>query len=300
MTIRLGLVDCDTSHCVAFTQRINHLDVGEDHWVEGAKVVAAFPGTSEMSPERIPGFRKQLQDYGVSIVDSPTDLIGQVDAVLIESLQGSVHVERAQPFLAAGLPLFVDKPFACSVADARTLLGEAARRGLLLWSSSSLRFSPDIQDLQARADEIGAVTGVSAYGPAPQDPGNPGLFHYGVHVVQVMYQLLGLGCETVRMNSNSDGDVVVGQWSDGRFGVVRGLRRGARSYGATVFGEKKIVATPVDGTYIYRELLKRMISSFETGKAPLDPAHMLEVVAFQEAALRSMEQGGDEIRLETA
>ncbi len=300
MTIRIGLVDCDTSHCVAFTQRLNHLDVGEDQWVDGAKIVAAYPGTSEMSPERIPGFTQQLREYGVTIVEAATDLIGQVDAVMIESLQGSVHVERARPFLEAGLPLFVDKPFACSVADARTLLAEAERRGLLLWSSSSLRFAPEVQALRASADEIGPVTGVSVHGPASLAPGNPGLFHYGVHAVQVMYQLMGRGCETVRLTSNADGDVAVGQWSDGRFGVFRGLRRGAAPYGVTVFGEKQVATTAIGTTDIYRELLKRIVAAFQSGKAPLAPADMLEVVAFQEAALHSLEQGGREVRLATA
>ena len=300
MTIRIGLVDCDTSHCVAFTQRLNHLDVGEDQWVDGAEIVAAYPGTSEMSPERIPGFTRQLREYGVTIVEAATDLIGQVDAVLIESLQGSVHVERARPFLEAGLPLFVDKPFACSVADARTLLTEAERRGLVLWSSSSLRFAPEVQALQASADEIGPVVGVNVHGPASLAPGNPGLFHYGVHGVQMMSQLMGLGCETVRLTSNADGDVAVGQWADGRFGVFRGLRRGAAPYGVTVFGEKRVTATAIGTTHIYSELLKRIVAAFQSGKAPLAPADMLEVVAFQEAALQSLEQGGSEVRLATA
>ncbi|MAG35707.1 MAG: oxidoreductase [Dehalococcoidia bacterium] len=300
MTIRLGLVDCDTSHCVAFTQRLNHLDVDEAQWVAGAEVVAAYPGTSAMSPERIPGFTQQLRDYGITIVEAATDLIGQVDAVLIHSLQGSVHVERAQPFLEAGIPLFVDKPLASSVADARTLLAEAQRRKLLLWSSSSLRFAPEVQDIQARADEIGPVTGVSAHGPASQHPGNPGLFHYAVHTVHLMYQLMGLGCETVRLASNADTDVAVGRWSDGRFGVVRGLRRGATPFGVTVFGEKKVATTAVGTTDIYSALLRRVVAAFESGKAPLEPADMLEAVAFQEAALQSMDQGGAEVRLATA
>ena len=34
--IRLGIVDFDTSHTVAFTQRLNHLEASEDQWVEGA------------------------------------------------------------------------------------------------------------------------------------------------------------------------------------------------------------------------------------------------------------------------
>jgi predicted dehydrogenase len=300
MTIRIGLVDCDTSHCVAFTQRLNHLDVGEDQWVDGAEIVAAYPGTSEMSPERIPGFTRQLREYGVTIVEAATDLIGQVDAVLIESLQGSVHVERARPFLEAGLPLFVDKPFACSVADARTLLTEAEQRGLLLWSSSSLRFAPQVQALRASADEIGPVTGVNVHGPASLAPGNPGLFHYGVHAVQMMYELMGRGCETVRLTSNADGDVAVGQWSDGRFGVFRGLRRGAAPYGVTVYGEKQVATTAIGTTDIYHELLKRIVAAFQSGKAPLAPADMLEAVAFQEAALHSLEQGSREVRLATA
>ena len=37
MTLRLGVVDCDGIHSVAFTQRLNHVDVAPDHWVDGAQ-----------------------------------------------------------------------------------------------------------------------------------------------------------------------------------------------------------------------------------------------------------------------
>ena len=50
--IRVGLVDFDTSHVVAFTQRWNHVGCAEDQWIEGAKVVAGCPGVSYLSPER--------------------------------------------------------------------------------------------------------------------------------------------------------------------------------------------------------------------------------------------------------
>jgi virulence factor len=51
--IRVGLVDFDTSHVEAFTQRFNHLDVAESEWVDGAKVVAGCPVGSRIVPERI-------------------------------------------------------------------------------------------------------------------------------------------------------------------------------------------------------------------------------------------------------
>ena len=45
-TVRIGLVDFDTSHVVAFTQRLNHLEVPETQWVEGGTVVMGCPGES--------------------------------------------------------------------------------------------------------------------------------------------------------------------------------------------------------------------------------------------------------------
>ena len=66
---RLGIVSCDTSHVVQFTMRLNHIGISEDQWVDdGAQVVAAVPGSSLVSPERIPGFVQQLRDFGVEIL----------------------------------------------------------------------------------------------------------------------------------------------------------------------------------------------------------------------------------------
>lgn len=93
MTFRLGTVDCDTSHAGAFTQRLHHIDIGEDHWVDGAQVVAAVPMPSLVSPERVPRFVEQLHGYGIQILEQPEQLIGMVDAVLVEANDGSVHRE---------------------------------------------------------------------------------------------------------------------------------------------------------------------------------------------------------------
>ena len=74
--IRLGIVDFDTSHVVAFTQRLNHIEVSEDQWIEGAKIVMGCPGTSLMSPERVPGFTEKLKSYGVPLSRTLTIPIG--------------------------------------------------------------------------------------------------------------------------------------------------------------------------------------------------------------------------------
>ncbi|MFO0959050.1 MAG: Gfo/Idh/MocA family oxidoreductase [Isosphaeraceae bacterium] len=292
--IRLGIVDFDTSHAVEFTKRLNHVDIAEEQWVEGAKVVAGVPGRSLIAPDTIPKNAETLRKYGVEILDDPSDLLGKIDAVLIESVDGGVHVERALPFLEREIPTYVDKPFACSLADARRLMDLAMKRHVPLMSCSSLRYAPELAT--AKGTEIhGAMT----YGPATLHPTrNPGLFHYGIHPVEMLYTLMGRGCKQLTCLGGPDGEIVTGFWGDGRLGTVRGIRKGKADYGFTLFGDKAVVNQPVSSKYIYREMLKAVVRMFETREVPIDPRETLELVAFIEAAKTSLDGGGKPIELE--
>lgn len=285
--IRLGILDFDTSHAVEFTKRLNHKNVKEDQWVEGAEVVLGCPGESKLSPERIPGFTEEMKKLGVPLVDKPADLIGKVDGMLIEAVDGSVHFERAKPFLEAGIPCFIDKPFVCSVADAKKLIELAREKKLELFSSSSLRYAPELVDVLKEGKQ-GKVVGAVSHGPGTTHARNPGLFHYGIHAVEVLYAAMGPGCERVTCTHEKNVDVVTGHWRDGRVGTVRANREhGGGTYGVTLFAEKGTRHLDIPTTYIYRELLKKVVEFFQTGKSPLDIEVTLEMVGFMEAAIRS-------------
>ena len=296
MTLKLGIVDCDTSHVVAFTQRLHHVDIAEDHWVEGAKVVAAVPLPSLVSQERVGPFTEKLREYGLEILEKPEQLIGKVDAVLVEANDGQVHLERALPFIEAGLPVWIDKPFACHTKDAIAIVEAAQRKGVPILSASSLRFDVTVQDVKDRAGELGRVVGVDAFSPATQHERNPGFFHYGVHGVEIVYSLMGKGCTRVRCLSLPGMDHALGEWGDGRLGTVRGIREGAKQIGFSVVTEKQCIATRTSA-YGYRELLKQIVGMFTTKQPPVDYQELIEVVAFQEAAIRSTERKGEWVEL---
>ena len=284
--IKLGLLDFDSSHCVEFTKRLNHRMIDEDQRVNGARVVVACPGESIAAPERITGFAEEMKRMDVPLVDKPADLIGKVDGVLILSLDGSVHWERTRPFLEAGLPCFVDKPFACSVDDAKRIFDLADRKNLPVFSSSAMRYAPELIELmrtEAHPKMVGAIT----YGPAPHHPRNPGLFHYGMHAVEALYTLMGPGCERVTCIEERGATVATGVWKDGRVGTIRGTRSWPGPYGAVVIGEHEADSFAIDTQYVYRELLKKVVEMFQTGKAPIEPRVTLELIAFIEAAGRS-------------
>jgi hypothetical protein len=95
---------------------------------------------------------------------------------------------------------------------------------------------------------------------------------------------MGPGCERVTCVHEKDADVVTGRWKDGRLATVRGNRAGGSAYGFTAFAEKGPHAVSIGTAVIYRELLKRIVGMFRTGKSPLPIAETLEIVAFMEAA----------------
>jgi predicted dehydrogenase len=299
MVLRLGIVDCDTSHVYEFARRLNHVDIGPEQWVDSARIVAAYPGTSRVvDQDRIAEYLTKAQAAGVTLVERPEHLLGQVDAVLVESNEGAVHRERATPFLEAGLPVFVDKPLASTAVDARALVELAARRGVPFLSASSLRFALEVQAVRQGRPDIGELTGADVHAPATLHQYNPGLLHYGVHGVEMLYALLGTGCQEVTCSFHEDGEVVTGRWSDGRIGVMRGLRRGARGYGFTAYGENGIHHSVVGFDFLYRELLKVVVPVLAGGPWPVSAEELVEVVAFMEAALASREQGGRPVALE--
>lgn len=295
--IRLGIVDFDTSHVVQFTKRLNHVDIPEEQWVEGAKIVMGYQGTSRITPqEKIDEYTAQVKAMGVELVDRPEEMIGKVDGILVESQEGAVHLERARPFLEAGMPCYIDKPFATSVADAKAIVALANKNNVPVFSSSSLRYALEIQKLQEEG--VGTIFGVDAYSPAGLHDRNPGLFHYGIHGVETLYALMGPGCESVTCTFTEGSEVTTGLWKDGRIGVMRGTRAGSHSYGFVAWTDKGVRQVSIDANYIYRELLKRIVQMFQTGKSPLDNAETIEIVAFQVAALQSAQKGGERVALD--
>lgn len=287
--LRLGIIGLDTSHCVAFTRILN--DPANEMHVAGARVVAAYPGGSPDIPssiDRLPKFRQELEEkWQIQIVDSIEALLPLVDAVLLESVDGRPHLDQVRPVFAAGKRVFIDKPLAGSLEDAREIVRLSKESGVPFFSASSLRFFPGVAQLAEGPEKVLAA---DAFSPASLEPHHPDLYWYGIHGVEILYTLMGPGCKEVTRVFNDDGEVVVGLWNDGRIGTFRGLRTGPHDYGALVIKEKGIHrAPPIDGS-LYQGLVKEIVKFFQTGEPPVSPEETLEMFEFMTAAQVSSEQ----------
>jgi predicted dehydrogenase len=294
--IKVGIIGLDTSHVTAFTKVLNSPKVKPE--LAGVRVVAAFPGGSkdvEASYTRVKGFTETLKDmHGVEIVESIDALLPKVDVVLLESVDGRPHLEQVKPVLKAGKPVFIDKPVAGSLADAIQIYDLAKQYKVPVFSSSSLRFAPEVVAMR-KNDKVGNVLGCLTYGPCSLEPHHPDLFWYGVHGVETLYALMGTGCESVSRVQTKDTEVVTGVWKDGRVATFRGNRAGKGDYGMTVFGSKGNEAQKINGGY--EPLVVEIVKFFRGGPAPVSAEETVELFAFMEAADESKRHGGAPVKI---
>lgn len=293
--LRLGIIGTDTSHVIAFAKVLND-PANKDH-IPGARIVAAFKGGSpdlKESASRVDGYAAQLsKDFGVEIVPSIAALLPKVDAILLESVDGRPHLAQAKEVIAAGKPLFIDKPLAATLEDALAIARLAREHNVPWFTSSSLRFAKSLLPLKAPR-----LKGAIAWGPGPLEEHHPlGLAWYGIHTVEMLYTLLGPGCETVTQISSTEQDETTCRWKDGRIGTVRTLRPYAEFGAVAIAPDNKIHQTPDKFEYSYVSLLTEIVKFFQTKQAPFDPNETLEMFAFMDAAQKSKDQGGKPVKL---
>lgn len=292
-----GMIGLDTSHCEAFTKVLNDPNAPPD--LLGFPVVAAYPHgskTIESSYKRIPAITEAMKKLGVAIVGSIDELLEQVDVVLLETNDGRLHYEQALKVIKAGKRLFIDKPVASNLADAIAIFAAAKKYNVPVFSCSSLRFAPAVQEI-LKGNAIGKITGADTYTPCPIEKTHGDLFWYGIHGVETLYTLLGKGCRQVVRVYKDDTDLVAGTWNDGRIGSFRGLRSGKEEYGATVFGDKGIQHITEFGGYV--PLLKEIVTFFRSGVPPVSAEETIEICAFMEAADESKKSGGTPVAIQT-
>jgi len=290
--LRLGIIGCDTSHSVAFTEVLN--DPAAKNHINGGRVIAACKGGSPDIPQsaaRVEEFSKILSEkYGVRFYDSIEQLCSNVDAVLLESVDGRPHLEQVRPVLEARKPVFIDKPMGGSLRDVIEIFRLAKQARVPVFSSSALRFATNT--VAVRSGALGRVTYAETYGPCEVEQHHPDLFWYGIHGVEALYTVMGSGCVSVQRDTAANSKIeVIGLWPRGRKGVFRE----DKTFHGLAQGEKgEMQAGSFDG---YVPLVAQIMSFFKSRVAPVKPKETIEIFAFMEAADESKRQGGAPVRI---
>jgi hypothetical protein len=290
--LRAGIIGTDTSHVPQFVK------IFKAHPEWKIKVVAAFKGGSPdlpLSANRLEGFAKTIQADGVELVDSIEAVIAKVDVVLLTSVDGRPHLAQVTPVFKAGKRVFIDKPLAASLADARAIAAMSRETRTPFFSASSVRFHKDIPTVRENKT-LGKVQKVEATYLVQPLEFHPDLFYYGIHGVEALYAVMGTGCTSLSRKIDGGLDVTTCTWKDGRTGVFRGLPKAdATQPLIRMAGDKGSAETA--GAADNEGIVRAIAEFFHTGRSPVDVAQTIEVFEFMTAAQLSKERGGAEVKL---
>jgi predicted dehydrogenase len=321
--IRVGVIRCDT-HGYYFGAQMGYEDLDPAGLVKHDYIVAHYyqniynPWDLEKLP-KVPGMeitacydheRERAEQFSATfsgkpvVCDKVEDMIPHLDAIFISDCDGGGgdHLKLATPFLKAGVPTFVDKPFASTLKDARALVRLAEKHGTPMYNSSILTVVPAADMFKARYAEIGfpTVGVVKGVGGAFSQE-NLGSREFGgiedrlaylIHGVALALNLFGsdidfiecmgtLPLEYVHLHMKSGNEVMILNTS------VEHFPERCSFYAAGYSAQGAIASNPIgDFEFIYGgqrilQLFKQMI---ETGKPPRSYEDIIYHIAVIEAA----------------
>lgn len=172
-----------------------------------APVIRAVPGLHLAAIVQRSGNEAAEKYSDVRIVRTPDDLLAMKEVQLIViATPNDTHYPLARQCLAAGRDVVVDKPFATTLAEARSLVDLAKSAGRLLTVYQNRRFDGDFQALRqlVAAGTLGRIvrfeTNYDRYRPQlkpgawreSQRPGSGILFDIAPHLIDHALVLFGL------------------------------------------------------------------------------------------------------------
>lgn len=277
----IGIIGAENSHTVAIAKTINI-----DQLVSGFSVTHVWGET--------PDDAKDAQERGLipNIVEDPEDLIGQVDAAIVDHRHPKYHLPAVRPLLEAKIPLFVDKPFCYRLDEGKEFLARARELNVPVCSFSVLPKQASFAQLQEDVRELGRIISVVSTGPCDIDSEYGGVFFYGIHQVDMVVRLLDQDITHVQLNRGKQNHTATLYSASGAISTMNLVGEGRVDFHVSVIGEKgrtDRVISYDENTYLTGVL--DFCRMFSTGETDETDGSILTPVAVLEALEKSQESG---------
>jgi len=286
--LKIGIIGLDTSHTVAFTKLIQGRDTPAEQKVDGLRVVNAMRFPSPFQNEDGQNQRQaDMEALGVTMQKTVADLARGMDALFLEINDPALHLDYFRQVAGLGLPVFVDKPLAANVNDARQMIELAAAHKTNTWSSSSLRY---VRRLVAAKKQITALpTFCNVFGALGKAAAGSDVVWYGCHVTEMLVTAMGVGAQAVTAVEDPAGVVAVVSYPNNRRAIAE-YSRGSYKYGGRIQAGNDVLYFDNTGDVLYYNLLVEIKRWLDTGVLPVSLAESFEVQAIMEAVEQSLAQ----------
>lgn len=225
------------------------------------------------------------------IVSNATDLIGKIDAVILARDDAENHRQMAEPFLKAGVPIFIDKPLCDNMSDLN-YFSNWAEKGAFLMSCSSMRYSTELRTLRNNLQSLGTVELITAVGKKDW-------IKYGVHMLEAVFTLVDdiIPISVTQVGTNQKHIVVI-EFETGVKAVIHLFEHISSTFQLTAFGTNNWqMADMKDFFGMFRDNIIDFVRSVKEGKPRLPFSKTAQIMRVLIGAQESLQDNGKTIQL---
>ncbi|MBE6687967.1 MAG: Gfo/Idh/MocA family oxidoreductase [Ruminococcaceae bacterium] len=282
--IRVGILGSDNSHALAFSKLCNIPNDDGSYNFDDIRITAIYGKDDD------PAHTKEVAEQGKIefIANQLEDFFGKVDAVMVVYRRGSYHVADILPFVAAGMPVWIDKPIAASIEDVKMLKAACERHNTLITGGSTVKYCYDVLTAVNRTNSgfFGNVLGGNLNFPGDTESIYDGIFFYASHAVEIMLTVFGYDIKSVIASKTLSNRISVIAKYDS-FQVTLNFVP-SPDYMLTVYGDKKSFNVTLDISTIYKLGFEKFAEMLKTGKKPLSFEKMVKPVYVIDAIDKSL------------
>lgn len=279
-TIRIGIIGAENSHTIGFGKLFNI-----EKKFPGVEVKYVWGETEDFA-------RNAMEKGSIpNLVDHPLDMMGKIDALIVDHRHARYHLEAATPFVKEGIPTFIDKPFCYRLKEGKDFLAMAREAGTPVTSYSSIAQTAATFDIKEQVTAMEDISQVIRYGPVDMDSKYGGIFFYGVHLVQPLLYMFGDEVEKVKITRKGSHGSAALIFQNGLYAtlIFKQASYGWETFVDTEKGLKELKSR-VKETDPPKQYVD-MVDMFRTGKEPRSHESILKCVAVLEAMEKAVTSG---------
>ncbi len=279
--MKIGIIGAENSHTAAIAKTLN-----VDQAVKGFTVDYVWGETEECA--------KAAKKAGKikTIVKTPKEMLGKVDAVIVDHRHPKFHLKAVLPFVKKGIPTFVDKPFCFKSEEGKEFLKIARKHGAPVTSFSVVPHQKSFVNFVKGLDKMGDILAGGTSGPCDLKSPWGGIFFYGIHQVDMVLIAFGYNVKSVLVTKNGNGATGQIIYSDGKIVTMDLIKEGCTGFGISALGTQGTCQKAIKfDANTYLGGIKEFTHMFKTGVEPLSDEAMLKPVMVLEALQRSVKTG---------
>jgi hypothetical protein len=232
--------------------------------------------------------------YGATVVDEYGDMVGKVDGIILDDFDSCLHFkDLARPYLEAGVPMFINRPFALSLADAGQIIALGQKHDTPILSGSSFEYAPELKEIRR---QVAAATPISGYCVANS---STDYASHGVHGLFFAYACVGGGIRSVAYQTrdwrSSGGTLrIEHEGRDGGLPFTGSVKETANDCGRfSLCGQQGFDTTVETNTAFWVAIVQAMQKLFQTRRMPQTYEQLYEKTQLFLAGFKShVECGG--------